>query len=253
MTSPRVGFLIGGVQKAGTTALAHYLGAHPMVRLPAGKEAHVFDSADFDEGATPEAVDARYEPAFGDWTDALHGDATPIYLLHPRFIGRVARYNPAMRWILVLRDPAERALSQYHMERARGDETWPLWAAMLLERWRLRGHHDDFSAASPLRHHGYRLRGDYARQLDALHAHFPQDQVLLLRSADLRADPDQALRSVCGFLGLAPMARPLQPARVFVGSYRELPRNALRMRLLRWLMRSERRAMRQSYGISFDP
>ena len=44
MTTPRVRFLIGGTQKGGTTALAHYLAQHPDVRLPKGKEAHVFDA-----------------------------------------------------------------------------------------------------------------------------------------------------------------------------------------------------------------
>ena len=47
--TPRVRFLIGGVQKAGTTALASYLATHPGLRLPAGKEAHVFDAPDFDD------------------------------------------------------------------------------------------------------------------------------------------------------------------------------------------------------------
>ena len=45
---PRIAFLVGGVQKAGTSALAQYLRASPGLRLPADKEAHVFDGPDFD-------------------------------------------------------------------------------------------------------------------------------------------------------------------------------------------------------------
>ena len=252
MTPPRVRFLIGGVQKAGTTALAQCLAQHPHVRLPATKEAHVFDAPDFDDGWSPAEVDARYathfplaEPDAG----ILHGDATPIYVLHPRLMARIARYNPQMRWILLLRDPATRAISHYHMERARGGEGWPLWPALLLERWRLRGHADDFSDGSPLRHHSYRLRGDYARQLDALYAYFPREQVLLLHSAQLRNDATACVRSVLEFLGMPAPAQDVECPQSFVGDY--AAPSALGLRLLRWLMRRELRELRDRHGISF--
>jgi hypothetical protein len=250
--TPRVGFLVGGVQKGGTTALATYLAACPGLRLPLDKEAHVFDMPAFDERWTRAEIDARYAPAFADdATDALHGDATPIYMLHPRLVARVQRYNPAMRWIVLLRAPAERALSQYHMERARGSEAWPLWPALLLERWRLRGHGDDFSDGSPLRHHGYRLRGDYDRQLDALHAHFPREQVLVLRSEDLRRDPAATVARVCAFLGVPPPTG-VDYAPVFEGDYLRPTRGGVTERMLRWLFRRERRALQARYGITFS-
>lgn len=245
--------MIGGVQKAGTSALARYLAAHPVLRLPRDKEAHVFDAPDFDEEAAPGAIDARFRPLFDDPDGGMQGDATPISLLHPRFIARIARYNPAMRWIVLLRDPAERALSHYLMERSRGHETRSLWTALLLERWRLRGHADDFALDSPLRHCSYRLRGDYARQLDALFARFDRTQVLLLDSRALDADPQGVLRRACAFLGVAPLSGPVRPQRVFQGDYSVLPRTALRMRMLRWWLRRECRAVRQRYGIRFDP
>lgn len=253
MPEPRIRFVIGGVQKAGTSALAHYLGLHPRLRLPTDKEAHVFDADDFDEASTPGQVDARYTVHFARHdADAVHGDATPFYLVHPRVVERIARYNPAMRWIVLLRDPAERALSQFHMERARGKERWPLWPAVLLERWRLHGHHDDFSRTSPLRRHSYRLRGDYARQLDTLLAHFPREQVLLLSNRELRANPVATLRKACDFLGVPPLPEDLQPVTVLAGDYVPPPRDGIRMRLLRWLMRHELREMRERYGIRFD-
>ena len=110
---PRIRFLLGGVQKAGTSALARYLSTHPRLRLPIDKEAHVFDAPDFDEGWTPEQVDRRYADRFDDaGAGAIHGDATPFYVMHPRVVARIARYNPGMRWIVLLRDPVERARSR---------------------------------------------------------------------------------------------------------------------------------------------
>lgn len=251
---PLVRFLVGGVQKAGTSALAQYLGLHPRLRLPAGKEAHVFDAPEFDERWTQAELDGRYAGHFDGHADAgaLHGDATPFYLVHPRVVARIARYNPAMRWIVLLRDPVERALSQFHMERQRGKERWPLWPAMLLERWRLRGHADDFSRESPLRRHGYRLRGDYARQLDALYAHFPRDQVLLLSNRALRDDPTGTLRKACAFLRVEALEGELHAHTVFAGDYPPLAHASPGARLLRWLMRHELRDMRERYGISYD-
>lgn len=250
---PLVRFVIGGVQKAGTSALARYLGTCAALHLPDTKEAHVFDAPDFDDQWLPPQVDRQYAARFTPArTGVLHGDATPVYILHPRFIDRIARYNPAMRWIVLLRDPVARAVSHYQMERQRGHERWPLWAAMLFEGRRLHRHREDFRRSSPLRRQGYRLRGDYARQLDALYARFPAEQVLLLSNTDLRKDPTTTVRTVCAFLGVTPPAGELPPQTVFAGDYPPLASDGLQARVLRWLMRRELRAMRDRYGITFD-
>ena len=249
---PRVQFVIGGVQKGGTTALAHCLSQHPQVLLPTGKEAHVFDAPDFDDGWDRAQIDHRYAPHFPqDVAGQVVGDATPIYCLHERFVQRIARYNPRMRWLIMLRDPVERAISQYHMERSRGDEHWPLLPALLLERWRLRGHLDDFSADSPLRCHSYRLRGDYARQLDVLYRHFDRSQVLLLRSETFGDHPRETLERVYAHLSLTgPIMLPPHN-RIFVGNYVPPSRRGPTWVLARWLLRRELRAMRERYGDEF--
>ena len=239
--APRIGFVLGGVQKGGTTALARYLGRHPALALPLQKEAHVFDAPDFDDGADVAAVDARYAAHFAQAAQAgvLHGDATPIYLLHRRFVERIARYNPAMRWVILLRDPVDRALSQYHMEHGRGDEHLPLWLALLAERWRLRGHGDDFSHGSPLRHWSYRLRGDYVTQLEVLYRHFPREQVLVLRNRELARDPAATVARVHAFLGVAAPRDDADYSRVFEGEYARWSRRSWRRRLLRWWWRKD--------------
>ena len=250
---PLLRFVIGGVQKAGTTALARYLGAHPRLLLPRDKEAHVFDAPDFDEAATPSQLDARYAPLFdAPPDDSLHGDATPFYLFRPEVVARIARYNPAMRWIVLLRDPVERAVSQHHMERQRGDERWPLPLALLLERGRLRRDAGNFARGSSLRRHSYRARGDYARQLDALFARFPREQVLMLRSDELRAEPASVVARTCEFLGVSAPGSEATYAPVFTGDYPRIPRGGLRWRVLRWWFRRELRAMRKRYDLRFD-
>ena len=249
MAKPRVTFLIGGVQKGGTTALASFLARHPMLELPAKKEAHVFDSPEFDNNWSPEQVDQRYDGCFQRSEGVLHGDATPIYLFHPILVRRIAAYNPRMKWIVILRHPVERALSQYHMERSRGLETWPLLPALLLERWRLRGHENDFSPDSPLRLHSYCARSDYARQLNVLFSHFPERQVLLLRNEQLALQPDETLEKVCQFLGVESMATDLEYPRVFENNYPRVDKGGLHWAALLWLFKRSIERLDRGYGI----
>lgn len=251
---PRVSFVIGGVQKGGTTALAAFLARNPALALPERKEAHVFDAPGFDESWDVEQINRRYERHYRSASGPeLHGDATPIYMFHPRLVARIARYNPAMRWIVVLRHPVERALSHHAMERGRGEDRWPFWLAMLLEKWRLRGHGDDLAAGSPLRRFSYRARGDYARQLDALYRHFPPEQVLVLFNNDLADSPDQTLKRVFSFLGVPDLSPGSAGfGRVFQGEYRRLKPGGFRWRVLCWIMRKELTAAKTRYGISWD-
>ena len=250
---PLLGFVIGGVQKAGTSALARYLGAHPCLQLPHDKEAHIFDAPDFDDAATTSQIDAQFASLFDTATDTvLRGDATPFYLFQPKVIARIARYNPAMRWIVLLRDPVERAVSQHHMERQRGHERSALPVALLLERNRLRKDAGNLARGSVLRRHSYRARGDYAGQLDALFAHFPREQVLLLRSDELRATPSTSVARVCEFLSVSAPNADTVYAPVFTGDYPRIPRGSVRWRLLRWWFRRELAAMGERYALHFN-
>lgn len=236
MTEPGIRFLLGGVQKGGTSALANYLARHPAIALPdrranadslpAGwhpawvKEAHVFDANDWDDASNAKEIDARFQKRFSHWglPGRLYGDATPATLFLPGVVERVARYNPGMRWVIVLRDPVERAISHYFMERGRGAEPLPLFAAMLAEPWRLKGR-------SPLpdpewRQHSYQARSRYRRQLRALYRWFPKTQVLVLSNDELALDPRATVERVLRFLEI-PGDVPGDGAwdRVFEGGY----------------------------------
>lgn len=252
-SSPRIAFMLGGTQKGGTTALAHFMASHPGIRLPERKEAHVFDADEFDDDASPLAIDATFAPVFDggfdEGTGILHGDATPISMFHSKFVERIARYNPAMKWIVILRDPSTRAISHYFMERSRGHEHLPLPVALLIERWRLKGHDRNFSHSSPLRRHSYMARGRYVRQLDVLFSTFARDQILLLRNQDLRTIPRQTLDTVFEFLGVSPFLPDSPFTDVFSGDWQ----HHLVARLVHpWLSRafsSEVRELERRYGI----
>lgn len=194
---PQVGFLVAGVQKGGTTALFDYLRDHPDLLLPDIKEAHFFD----DESVDWRRPDyGRYHALFAPPADGrprLWGEATPIYAYWPNSLERIAAYNPAMRLILVFRDPVERAWSHWKMEYARGAETRPFAWCVREGRARVA---TDPSAPGFHREYSYVERGFYGAQVQRLLSLFPSKQLLFLRSEDLRSEPERILSKVCDFL-----------------------------------------------------
>lgn len=197
-SDPRVSFLIAGVQKGGTSALFEYLRAMPGVQMPAIKEAHHFDDETLDWARTDHA---SYHGLFAD-DDRLRGEATPIYIYWPNSLARIARYNPAMRIILLFRDPIERAWSHWKMEYAKGKERMPF--AWCIREGRARLANGDPSAPGHHRVFSYVERGFYAGQVEQLFGLLPREQCLLLRSEDLHVDPNRQLATVCRFLDLPP-------------------------------------------------
>ena len=241
--APMVDFMIVGAQKCGTTALASFLAAHPEIGMATPKEAHLFDAPEYGPHWTRERVDARYARCFAHCPDArLRGEATPVYLYFPEIAAELVRYNPALKLIVLLRDPAERAVSHYHMQRSRGAERRPLWLALLLEPFLLRRDRNPRGKASATRERGYRARGRYADQLENLHRHFPRERVLVLRQRELLDDHDATLRRAFAFLGADPDVR-VPPARVFEGPAR--PRHRLAKVLLRLSYLAEAARMRR--------
>ena len=197
----KIGFVVAGTQKGGTTALATFLLEHPEIALSAAKEPHFFDT---DENFTAQAVDygpyhAMYAPRPGQ---RLLGDRTPIYMYWSPAPQRIAAYNPAMKWIMLLRNPVTRAYSQWNMEVKQGRETLPFEVAVRTEAERCR-------PTLPLQHRrwSYVDRGCYSVQLRRVAQLFPAEQILVLKSESLNAEPAAALARVSEFLGVGPFPR----------------------------------------------
>jgi hypothetical protein len=212
---PLVSFLIVGAQKGGTTALFNYLGDCPDIALSDEKEVHFFDD-DGQDWAAPDY--GAYHDRFPAADGRPCGEATPILCYWPDAMERVAAYNPAMKLILMLRDPVQRAWSHWRMEYARGPETHPFAWCIREGRQRLFdaepwGHHREFS---------YVERGFYAEQVERILRLFPREQLLVLTAEALRADPGPVLNAVRGFLGLPPAETPAARA-VHVGAEMDYP------------------------------
>jgi len=201
----RVDFLVAGAQKAGTTALFDYLSELPALELPSAKEAHFFDDEQRVDWNAPDY--GAYHALFSN-PARLWGEATPIYLYWPNALERIRAYNPAMKLILLFRDPVERAWSHWKMEYARGKESEPF-------AWCIREGRARMAEAEPYpgfhRVYSYVERGFYGRQLARAQELFPREQILILQSQDLRRDPMSTIAAVSRFLGVAEPAGPIAP------------------------------------------
>jgi hypothetical protein len=187
-----------GVQKGGTSSLAAHFLDHPALSPPRRKECHFFDD-ETQDWAAPDYT--KLDSSFAvENSDLLRFDITPSYCFWPQAIERICAYNPAAKLIFLFRDPFERAFSQWCMEYARGFENLPFAEAIRQGRNRMK-----YLApfAPEWRVYTYVERGFYAEQVRRALLHFSRDQMLFLRSQDLRDDHIGTLARVARFLGIA--------------------------------------------------
>ena len=192
----RIDFIIGGTQKGGTTALFEYLAEHPEIQTPSQKELHYFDNDAIYENDTDYE---SYHQHF-DFTEAgitCRGEATPIYMYLEPSPERIWQYNPQMKWILVLRNPIERAYSYWNMEVQKGKDTLEFQQALEAEESRCR-------KALPLQHrtHSYIDRGFYTTQIKRIRCFFPKTQILVIKSEDLKCNHKFTLENIYDFLSV---------------------------------------------------
>lgn len=127
-------------------------------------------------------------------------DATPITLFDSTFLMHCYNFNPSAKFIVLLRDPVERAYSHYQMSKSRGEENRSFLSALLQEKKRLREADKDWAFSSSLRVHSYLSRGCYAQQLVQLYRIVPAKQVLVLTSSELKNQHANTLQKVNRFL-----------------------------------------------------
>ncbi|MGH9919427.1 MAG: sulfotransferase domain-containing protein [Nitrososphaerales archaeon] len=187
-------FLIIGAQKAGTTSLYEYLVDNPAIRPASQKELHYFTS-NWSNGA---GWYRRQFPIRRRRT--LSGEATPWMLFHPLAPGRVSEVMGDCRFIVLVRNPVDRAYSHYWHERRRGTEVLKTFEeAIDAEPDRLRDPDERIQ-----QQFSYLARGRYAEQLERWFDHFRRESFLVLDSADLFARPVETTARVETWFGVDP-------------------------------------------------
>lgn len=197
--------LIVGTQRGGTSSLYRYLGRHPSVEPSIRKEVDFF-SVRFGEGVN--WYRAHFPMRF---PSRFTFEATPDYLLHPLAAERAHRVVPEAKVIVMLRDPVQRAYSQYQHNRRLGNEPLTFAEALAAEPERTAGEIEKLIAdpgypGVNLRRFGYVARSTYHDQVRRWLDAYGPDRMMVIKSEDFFADPGAVYEGVLEFVGLPPVA-----------------------------------------------
>lgn len=201
--------IIVGTQRSGTTTLYRLLSDHPgVIRPTASKGVGYFDlnyhrGHSWYRGHFPLAALAA-----GD----THGqkitfESSGYYSFHPLAIERLARDMPAVKLLMMVRNPVNRAYSAYRHEFNRGFETETFERALDLEPKRLQGEVERM-LADPLyqsyehRHHAYLGRSLYAEQVERIHRLLGPDRLRVVDADRFFASPHEEFEGIQRWLGL---------------------------------------------------
>lgn len=246
MTSPT--FLVAGGARCGTTALVEGLRRHSRVFVTEPKEPHYFalhrlganftapgDAHTINQVAVTDrsAYLALYDKATHASPPYLalgEGSVSTMYY-HGEAVPEILRINPAMKVILLLREPVDRAYSAYGYMRARGFEPEEdFLAAVALE--------DERRAAGWHHIWHYTAMSRYAEALSSLRAALPDDQVAVYFYDDLERDYERTVAQVLDFLGVPHLPEGTeQVAKVNISGE---PRSVLLHRGITWATRQPR-------------
>jgi hypothetical protein len=189
-------FFIVGAQKAGTTSLYFYLKEVPQVYMSPIKEPFYFAPHAVHNSASDIIRDKKeylklFEKANGY---TAIGEATPIYLWDPDAPKLIHQTVPHARIIMILRDPIERAYSNYLM-RVRYSGVQSSFYDELMRDYRSQ---DKLYGKSQL----YVEFGMYYEQVKRYFDIFGREQVKVIIFEEFVKRPEQTVNEVLGFLGV---------------------------------------------------
>lgn len=202
-------FLIIGAAKSGTTSLYEGLSQHPQVHMSSVKEPNFFALEGSDLTFKAGSTTAGYlDECVTDWhnyTQLFHpadshqvlGEASPMYLYDANAARRIYQYIPNTKLIVILRDPIERAYSNFLQHVREGIETTDSFSeAIELEDKRLEENWWWGFA--------YIKAGFYYQQLLRYTNVFNREQVKIYLYDDLKVSPENILKDIFQFLEIDP-------------------------------------------------
>lgn len=184
MTMPN--FLVLGAAKCGTTSMYHYLSQHPQIYMSPLKETNYLAYEGHDSYRFQITTIDAYQALFDGATDEIAvGDSSPIYLSSSIAAGRVRELIPEAKLIAIIRNPVDRAFSDYAMH------------------VRQRGATSNVREAFADKDAVYVQGGFYHARLKRYFEVFERDQIRVYVFEQFRSDPGSVLRDVFGFLGVS--------------------------------------------------
>jgi hypothetical protein len=173
-------FLVIGAIKAATTWISHHLRQSPAVFMPA-IEPHYF-TREFGRG-----LDWYRELFSGAGGSQIIGEKTADYLANPEAPARASRLVPDASLIVSLRNPVERAYSDY---------------CMLFRRGTVSASIEDYLDPRRAKFRRFLDNGLYHKHISSWLDHYPKDRLLVLTMEEVTGSPEQSLRTISRLIGL---------------------------------------------------
>ena len=199
-------FLIGGAQRSGTTLLYHLFDQHPEIEMarPVRPEPKYFLRDDAGRGGVAE----YRRKFFGSKAGArVFGEKSTSYMERQDAAMKAVALLPEVKVVFVLRDPVERALSNYGFSVVNGAETASLEDALKYEVRRSEHYDRERFSVSPFAYLG---RGHYHRFLDRWQAAVGHDRLRILLFEHLIRTP-AVIQPLFHWLGVDPRVKPVLP------------------------------------------
>jgi len=195
-------FIIGGAMKCGTSTLHYILNQHPNIFIPTEEIGffdidHLLEHPDFvffdpyhDEWIAqlmeddPPKMWNWYSSKFQGYENCVIGEDSTTYMVSGIAAERIAIQNKNVRLIFLLRNPTDRAYSQYfHM---------------------LRTGRAVYNFENSIRYEPYSIlnRSLYKAQLEKYYELIPKERIKVVLFEDLANDKVNTIRSICNFLNV---------------------------------------------------
>ena len=177
-----------GVAKSATTTLADALRQHPEIFITAQKEPTFFSSDEEFSKGIGWYTSNYFKKSYGY---KFRGEASPSYLYFGEKVAKRIKENipdPTIRFIVIFRNPIDRAYSHYWHNVLRGlKETLSFMDALSAEESRLEQNMIEYQNKGRIRY-AYYSAGLYANQLEIFWKYFPKESFILLLQEDLYKD-----------------------------------------------------------------
>ena len=216
-------FIIIGTARSGSTSLYYNICQHPCVLSAAYDELGYFDS-NFHLGLN--WYRSLFPTLFSKWIVkqkkqfAITGEDTPFYIWNPLVAKRILKILPKIKLIVVLRNPVDRAYSNYHLGIRAGSENLSFEDAIQIELKKLNEINDEFehNVEKYTIPRSYIAKGFYANQLKIWLELFNSEQLIIISTEDLESNPQGTLDRIYDFLKI-PKNHKLIPEKQKKASY----------------------------------
>ncbi|HBL11496.1 MAG TPA: sulfotransferase [Cyanobacteria bacterium UBA11162] len=185
-------FIIIGAGKSGTTSLYKYLQEHPQIFIPSMKEVYFFA---FEGQSHPIGITnfKDYQALFQEASEEqVIGEVSSIYLFRPQAPERIKYYLPDVKLIAILRNPADRAFSDYLMNLNRHNLSKSDKNSKPMR---------DFAELVKEKHYFIQI-GFYYEQLKRYYDRFDPSQIKVYLYEDLVTDARGLVRDIFRFVGV---------------------------------------------------